>query len=123
MTNTEIGSRIREVREKTKLNQKEFCAVLEIPQSTLSAYETGRMQPTIASLVNIATKFNISLDWLCGVNNTGNNNGLPDDLSAALNDAEEYLRELKARRKDDNEKMNALHKELLTKKKKGRGGK
>lgn len=51
-------------------SQKEFCAVLDIPQSTLSAYETDRMQPTVSTLINIATKFNVSLDWLCGIDKT-----------------------------------------------------
>lgn len=63
----QFGERIRMIRKKAKCNQKEFGAMLNIPQSTLSAYETDRMQPTVASLVNIATKFNVSLDWLCGI--------------------------------------------------------
>lgn len=63
----QFGERIRLIRKKAKCNQKEFGAMLNIPQSTLSAYETDRMQPTVASLVNIATKFSVSLDWLCGI--------------------------------------------------------
>lgn len=63
----QFGERIRLIRKKAKCSQKEFGSMLNIPQSTLSAYETDRMQPTVASLVNIATKFNVSLDWLCGI--------------------------------------------------------
>lgn len=68
-TNEKIkfGERIRLVRKNAKCSQKEFGSMLNIPQSTLSAYETNRMQPTIVSLVNIAKKFNVSLDWLCGI--------------------------------------------------------
>lgn len=67
MSEIKFGERIRIVRKNAGCSQKEFCSLLDIPQSTLSAYETDRMQPTIVSLVNIATKFNVSLDWLCGI--------------------------------------------------------
>lgn len=66
MNNLQFGKRIRTVRENLGYNQIEFCSLLNIPQSTLSAYETDRMQPTVASLMNIATKFNVSMDWLFG---------------------------------------------------------
>lgn len=67
MSAIKFGKRIRIVRKNAGCSQKEFCALLDIPQSTLSAYETDRMQPTVMSLINIATKFNVSLDWLCGI--------------------------------------------------------
>lgn len=62
-----FGERIRAIRKNAGCSQKEFCSVLDIPQSTLSAYETDRMQPTVVTLINIATKFNVSMDWLCGI--------------------------------------------------------
>ena len=49
MSEKKIGERIRLVRKNTGCNQKEFGSLLNIPQSTLSAYETNRMQPTVAS--------------------------------------------------------------------------
>lgn len=76
-----FGERIRMIRKKAKCNQREFGAMLNIPQSTLSAYETDRMQPTVASLVNIAAKFNVSMDWLCGI----------DEYSSPLEKEKELL--------------------------------
>ncbi len=70
MSEIRFGERIRTVRKNAGCSQKEFCSLLDIPQSTLSAYETDRMQPTVASRGNIATKFNVSLDWLCGIEKT-----------------------------------------------------
>lgn len=67
MSEVRFGERIRTIRKNAGCSQKEFCSVLDIPQSTLSAYETDRMQPTVATLINIATKFNVSMDWLCGI--------------------------------------------------------
>lgn len=124
--NLKLGKRIREVRENAGLNQKQFCAALEIPQSTLSAYETDKMQPTIVSLVNIATKFSVSLDWLCGIENcvTGDTEaGLSEDLNDALAEAAVYLKELEEQRQNESARIKKLRGELLTAAKKGRDDK
>lgn len=71
-----FGERIRAVRKSVGKNQKEFSALLEIPQSTLSAYETDAMQPAIFNLVKIAKTFNVSMDWLCGLEKTQEINSL-----------------------------------------------
>lgn len=89
MSETKFGEHIREVRKNAGCSQKEFCAVLDIPQSTLSAYETDRMQPTIASLVNIATKFNVSLDWLCSIDKNVSNFGTLGEALCTIYDLAE----------------------------------
>lgn len=103
-----FGERIREVRRNSGYTQKEFGALLEIPQTTLSAYETDRMQPTIASLVAIAAKFDVSLDWLCGIETK-----IPGELGAVLIDAEKFLQDLEARRRNESREMKKLRKALL----------
>lgn len=110
MKKIKFGERIRKVRKNAGYSQKEFCTALDIPQSTLSAYETDRMQPTVASLVNIATKFNVSLDWLCGISDdveqkseqqdSGSSDTLSNELKAALDEAEKDLMELAAKHKN-----------------------
>lgn len=123
MTVSGLGKRLREVRKNSGYTQKEFGALLDIPQTTLSAYETDRMQPTLASLITIAAKFDVSLDWLCGIEPKI---PIPGDLSAALIDAEKSLQELEARRKNESREMKKLRKALLTAKiaakQKGRDG-
>lgn len=114
MSEIKFGKRIRAVRKNTGCTQKAFCAVLDIPQSTLSAYETDRMQPTVATLVNIAEKFNVSLDWLCGIEQAkpdgqdkiaaasdSTDSELYDDLEAVLDDAEKCLEEFAAIRQTE----------------------
>lgn len=49
--------------------QVEFAKMLEIPQPTLSAYEVGKINPTIDVLINISKKCKVSVDWLCGNDN------------------------------------------------------
>ena len=89
MSELKFGERIREVRKNAGCSQKEFCAMLDIPQSTLSAYETDRMQPTVASIVNIATTFNVSLDWLCGIEKSVSAFGTMGDALSAVYDLAE----------------------------------
>lgn len=44
-----------------------MAAVLtEASRQTVSAYENGTREPPITALVSIATKFAVSIDWLCG---------------------------------------------------------
>ena len=63
----QFGERIQIIRKNAGCSQKKFGLELNIPQTTLSAYETDRMQPTVAALINIATKYDVSMDWLCGL--------------------------------------------------------
>lgn len=70
MAGVKLGERIRAIRKNAGCSQKEFCSQLGIPQSTLSAYETDRMQPTVATLIHIATEFNVSIDWICGLDDS-----------------------------------------------------
>ena len=67
MQNVTIGERLQQLRKEMKYTQKEFAEFLDIPQPSISAYENNRNSPTVDVLVNIATKCNISLDWLCGL--------------------------------------------------------
>ncbi|MDE6728732.1 MAG: helix-turn-helix domain-containing protein [Oscillospiraceae bacterium] len=106
--NLKFGERIREVRNKSGFTQKEFGALLDIPQTTLSAYETDRMQPTIISLVAIAVRFGVSLDWLCGIESNPSN-----DLYTSLNAAEKLLQEWEARQRIEMREMKKLRKALL----------
>ena len=62
-----FGERLRFLRSITNCKtQKEFSEALQIPQPTLSAYESGKIRPTVDGLIKIADKFGVSLDWLCG---------------------------------------------------------
>ena len=73
-----FGNRLRMLRSvRGGISQKDFALELGIPQPTLSAYESGRIKPTIGVVIYIAEKCGVSADWLCGrggnidVNNMG----------------------------------------------------
>lgn len=59
--------RIKELREQLQMSQKDFSSHIGIKQQTLSGYERGIMKPPLDVAKNIAEKCNVSLDWLCGL--------------------------------------------------------
>lgn len=61
-----IGKRIKEFRKEKNLTLRELASVLNTSSSTISAYETGKVLILTVFAYNIAIKYNISLDWLCG---------------------------------------------------------
>ena len=54
------------VRIKAKLNQKEFANLFHISISTLSKYENNPQNIKISYLYEIAKKYHISIDYMCG---------------------------------------------------------
>lgn len=72
MEEVNFGERILTIRLNAGLSQIEFCSQLGIPQSTLSAYETDKMQPTVSTLIKLAAAYNVSMDWLCGIEKSTN---------------------------------------------------
>ena len=61
-----IGSRIKEIRERNKLTLRDLASELNMTSSTISAYETGKTLVLTAFAYQICTKYDVSLDWLCG---------------------------------------------------------
>lgn len=62
-----LGTRLKLLRKRLKVNQIEFSKMIGISSATLSAYETGVKNPSLAVLKNIAETCNVSIDWLCGL--------------------------------------------------------
>ena len=59
--------RIKEVRKKTGLSQRSFAESIGMSASQWSAYETGIKNPGLTVLLKIAKKYNVSIDYLCGL--------------------------------------------------------
>ena len=70
MQKTSFSEKLLFLRKQKDLSQKEFAEYLNIPQPTMSAYENGRISPTVDVLINIAKKYNVSLDWLCDLSSS-----------------------------------------------------
>jgi transcriptional regulator with XRE-family HTH domain len=60
----EIGSRLREERERQGLSLRKLAARLDISPSALSQIETGRSRPSVSTLYAIVSELGISFDEL-----------------------------------------------------------
>lgn len=59
-----VGKRIQYIRHKFDITQEELARQLNTTHSTISAYEAGKTLILTAFAYEIATKYNLSLDWL-----------------------------------------------------------
>jgi methanogenic corrinoid protein MtbC1 len=62
----DFASRLRELRARTKLRQKDLAAKLGVAQTTIANYEQGSRFPGEKILERIADFFDVSLDYLLG---------------------------------------------------------
>lgn len=60
----EIGGRLRCLRERHGLKQKEFAVRLQLTQPTIVRYESGDRAPDAYILMRIARAYNVDLNWL-----------------------------------------------------------
>ncbi len=61
-----LGEQIKKLREEKSLSQIELAKALYISQSSVSEYESGRQQPPIATLIQLADYFDVNIDYLLG---------------------------------------------------------
>lgn len=62
-----FSDRLKELRIEKGLTQAQFVDGLGITASALSAYEKNLKNPSISVAKRIAEKYNVSIDWLCGL--------------------------------------------------------
>ena len=76
--------RLRSIRKEENCTQKEFANRLQTTDDCIFAWENGRSQPPIEMIRKMCIEFNISADYLLGLenddgtkayNNTYNNYG------------------------------------------------
>ena len=63
-----ICDRLKEIREKHGMNKKEFADYLGLKYTTYNNYETGTREPASDFLILISKKFDVSIDYLFGLN-------------------------------------------------------
>ena len=57
---------MREVRKNNGLTIRDLARILNTSSSTISGYETGKTLLLTSFAYEIAKRYNVSLDWLCG---------------------------------------------------------
>lgn len=61
-----FGERLRSLRTKKKVTQKQFATMFKIADSTVSMYERGEREPAYEQLERFADYFGVTIDYLMG---------------------------------------------------------
>ncbi len=101
-----IGDRIKDLRKKLGLTQKDMSKMLNIPYSTYSNYENNNREPSKELLEKIANVLNVSINTLIygdctnepGItialhNDNGIDDELPDEAKKEIENFIEYVRQ------------------------------
>ena len=62
-----FSQRLQQLRKDANLKQSDLAKILNTTQRRISHLESGRIEPDLNTLVDIAKHFNITLDYLVGV--------------------------------------------------------
>ena len=91
----ELAENIRKLRVQKHLTQKELGIKLGITTSTVASYESQDRLPSIAVLIKLSSVFNVSIEYLLGVNKnkTIDVSELSDKQVSALNVIVEQFKE------------------------------
>lgn len=91
----ELAENIKKLRIQKHLTQKELGNKLGITTSTVASYESQDRLPSIAVLIKLSSVFNVSIEYLLGVNKnkTIDVSELSDNQVSALNVIVEQFKE------------------------------
>ncbi len=65
-TNT-FAERLKDLRTEKNIGQIELAEKLQVSRGIISLWENGLREPTLSSLIRIATFFGVTLDYLAGL--------------------------------------------------------
>ena len=91
-----LGTRIKELRKEFGLSQVELALRMEVTKQTISNWENENIQPSIDMLVGLANVFNVTTDYLLGLDDVPRLSieGLPLSFAAHLAQIIEDFRKL-----------------------------
>lgn len=77
----ELSEKLRELRVKSHLTQRQLAELLGVHKSIVSFYELGYRLPSYDILIRYASIFHVSMDYLFGLDKTRtlDVSGLSDD--------------------------------------------
>lgn len=61
-----IGSRIKKIRIKQNLTQRELCKLTGITETSLDIYESGEIDPSVREIARISIALNVTSDYILG---------------------------------------------------------
>jgi len=81
-----FGERLRSLREKNNLTQKDLASILNVSHSNISKYEAGSLEPNLAFINKASKYFKVSIDYLLG------NSNIPNPDNPQLQEANELMK-------------------------------
>lgn len=63
-----FAERLKELRVEKNLNQVELAAAIGVSKGIISLWENGLREPGMFSLIQLAKFFDVSIDYLVGLN-------------------------------------------------------
>lgn len=87
-----IGQTIKNLRRSKKLSQTEFAKIVGVSQTTVTAWETGKADPSSLAIIRIADYFGVTADYLLGRSKKENDTDSIDytELERALDNAKTF---------------------------------
>lgn len=81
-----LADRIKHLRENSSITQAELARKLSLSRSAINAWEMGLSVPTSQYVVELAKVFNVSTDYILGINETSviSVKGLTDEQIEAV---------------------------------------
>jgi len=64
-----LSQRLKELRAETDLSQAKLATIFGMPQQTYNSWEQGQSQPDADRIIQIATYYDITTDYLLGKSN------------------------------------------------------
>lgn len=62
-----ISQNLIKIRKEKGIKQKDLAKELDIPYTTYNAYEIEKATPTIETIIKIAKYYNVTTDYLLGI--------------------------------------------------------
>ncbi len=62
-----FGEKLRYLRQEKSIGQIQLAKDLDVGKSTISLWEQDKCEPTLSKLIAMAKYFNVSIDYLAGL--------------------------------------------------------
>lgn len=92
---TVLSERLKALRKKHKLTQKDIANYLGMTESGYGYYEQGRNEPSIETLQKLAVKYNVSISYLTGEEHEGKKALVADHEIELTEEEFNFIKELK----------------------------
>lgn len=63
----EFKDRLVELRDNNGISKAELAEKMGWSKSKITRYENGEVKPNSDAMIDLALKFNVSMDWLAGI--------------------------------------------------------